>query len=234
MKLLLEEDKIECPICHRRFDYINNFHLRTHGYNSEAEFHKDYPEYPLKTSEVQQNIKQHLNALNQDSELQSNKARQGWTPERREYFSKMMTDISHSLHTDDRYAETRLKIYKNRWGIRKKYTSPRSHKTYYLRSKLEWDIAYFLDSNSIDYEYESLQILYTRPDGTQHQYLPDFYLNKYNLVIEGKYSNEVQDEVVQCKKDAVLAKGYKFLFIDEKDIQNQDILIKKIAALDLE
>ena len=72
-----------CPICGKNLKYINNFHLRTHGYNSEAEFRKDYPSVELKSESTKDNINNHLKKLNSDHELQSKKARNGWTQERR-------------------------------------------------------------------------------------------------------------------------------------------------------
>lgn len=233
IRILNEDDKVVCPICGKELRYLNNFHLKTHGYNSEVEFLRDYPEFKIKSNTVKSNILKHLNSINQDSERQSAKGKKGWTDDRRKQKSVQMTKTSRDLHTLDKYVDVRSKIYKNRFGNKRKYTT-KNGDILNLRSKLERYIAYFLDSYDIDYEYEKLQIPYKRKDGSIHQYLPDFYLPKYNLVIEGKYSDEIDNEIVSLKKQATVNAGYRFLFIDENDIKDYKKLFSKLnKALDL-
>lgn len=53
-KLEYENDplKVECPICHKHYKYLNNFHLRTHGYRTVSDFLLDYPDTELYKSKT--------------------------------------------------------------------------------------------------------------------------------------------------------------------------------------
>ena len=73
MRPKIDPDTVVCPVCGNRYKYLNNFHLSTHGYSSEREFHKDYPEYigKTKSDEVRANVANHMRSINTDSTHQS-------------------------------------------------------------------------------------------------------------------------------------------------------------------
>ena len=208
-------DKIVCPICSKKLKYLNNAHLKTHGYSSEKEFLRDYPGFQLKTSEVKSSILKHLSTVNSNSELQSQKGKQGWTKERRQLNSEIMKQVTYQVHHSPEYKEVRAKIYRNRLGMKKKYID-RHGKELQTRSKLERFIAYYLDYNQIDYLYEILEIPYIRDDGSEHIYLPDFYVPSHNLVIEGKYEQDQLTPISRAKRQATLDLGYKYIgFVED-------------------
>jgi len=229
IEIVSESDHVICPICGKQMKYINNSHLRSHGYNSEKEFKDDYPDAELRASSVSDNTLNHLRKLNSDPDLQSAKAKNGWTDDRRKQKSDQMKDVCYHLHNDDKYADSRAKIYKNRHGIKKKFIRS-DGRVINCRSFLEWKICLFLDSNNFNYEYETLEIRYFNDyDKKYKMYIPDFYLPDYNLIIEGKYSNETEYESVISKMNAAIDKGYKYMFVDEDLIKNEKELLNQIA-----
>ena len=139
-----------------------------------------------------------------------------------------MSELSYQLHHNEKYENSRKKIYKNRYGIHTPYQCI-DGTIYSCRSKLEYSICSILESLNIMFEYENIEIDYFREDGSKHKYLPDFYLPNYNLIIEGKMSNEQELDMVVRKREATINAGYKFLFIDEIDIKDPNIILQKIA-----
>lgn len=213
---MTKEKLITCPICGKKLKYINNFHLKTHGYETEREFLVDYPNTQLKTKVVEQRIVKHLRELNSDSNLQTYKAKQGWTKARRLEKSIQMKKVSKELHTSAKYKKVREKIYKNRWGISVNYKC-KDGTTLQCRSKIEARTAKLLEINNVEFKYEELFIPYTSSvDGKTHQYITDFYLPKLNLVIECKHSTDIGSVINEAKRQATLDKGYKYLYVDEK------------------
>ena len=84
-----------------------------------------------------------------------------------------------------------------------------------------------------EFKYESLWIKYydSQKNKFRH-YVPDFYVPKYNLIIEGKYEEYLQDINVLDKMNAC-KDNYKYLFITEKDLHPyvfksliQEIIVK--------
>lgn len=215
---------IICPICNKQLKYLNNSHLRVHGYSSEQEFHKDYPGFQMRSEEVKVNTTAHLSTVNSNSELQSAKGRKGWTDERRKLKSDEMKHLSYRVHHSPEYAEARKRIYQNNYrGSRKTYTT-RDGRVLNTRSKIERFIAYYLDANEIDYTYEELEIPYVREDGTSHLYIPDFYVASHNLIIEGKSKEYQTTSISLNKRQASIDQGYNYVFVSESDIHNYKVL----------
>lgn len=213
----VEQDKVACPICGRAYSYINNFHLKTHGYNSEKEFLLDYPNFINKSKSTRTAIAKHISERNSNHELQSMSARKGWQGDevRRLEKSQQMQQVSYDLHHASKYAKVRERIYKNRWGIKQSYTDGVGRQ-FTFRSKIELNTAKVLDRYKIGWEYETIEIPYF---DTQQQkerlYLIDFYIKAKNLILECKHSSDIEKQLVQDKKIACERLGYKFLFVDE-------------------
>lgn len=226
--------KIKCPICNKELNCINNTHLKTHNL-TYAEFKTLYPNAKTYSEEsakkrkdasskvitkynksdiARKKASEHCKIMNQDSKFQSNRAKKGWTKERRKEKSIQMTKVCNDLHSLPKYKDAREKIYKNRYGIKHKY------KGLNLRSTLELNTVKLLEKLGLDFEYETLQIPYVKPeDNKTHIYLPDFYIKSKNLIIECKYSIDKEDEIVLAKKQACLDLGYAFMFVDENMIR---------------
>ncbi len=233
--------KIKCPICNKKLNCINNVHLKTHNLTYK-EFRCLYPNSKTYSDEsaklrkeasskvittynksdiAKEKASKHCKEMNQDSKFQSNRAKKGWTDERRKEKSIQMTKVCNDLHSLPKYKDAREKIYKNRYGIKHKY------KGLNLRSTLELNTVKLLEQLGIDYEYEKLEIPYLKPtDNKIHMYLPDFYIKSKNLIIECKYSIDKEDKIVLAKKQACLDLGYEFMFIDENMIRLNALEIK--------
>lgn len=231
----MREDRVVCPICGKEYKYINNLHLKTHGYSSEKSFLEDYPTTRLKTTEVSHHISAHIHTLNSNSELQSLKGKQGWTDERRKSKSDSMYQVLNLINSSEDFREFRLRRLKG-WSYGKKHSyTTLSGEVIVLRSFLECRVAKFLELNNYHFKYEALEVTYTHPiDSRLHKYYPDFYLPKYNLVIEVKPSDRVEESISVSKRKATESAGYNYMFITEKDLSEYKNLISRINALHIE
>lgn len=87
-----------------------------------------------------------------------------------------------------------------------------------FRSRWEVYVARTLDDLNTPWEYEALNFQYFN-SGISHTYIPDFFISIYNLVIEVKPSEFINEEIVQLKALSVQAtSNYKFMFITEKEL----------------
>jgi len=67
-----------------------------------------------------------------------------------------------------------------------------------------------------DFDFSPPPIKYKTPDGKQHNYFPDFYIPKDNLIIECKSAyilNKQTLEIQTLKEQAVFSNGFTYLFI---------------------
>ena len=245
--------EVECPICHRRFKVITMTHLKVHGYPDKSNFIKDYPnailvskEYEesnrklrseiitkVNKSESQRNrASEHCKKLNQDSQRQSDKGRQGWTEERRQEKSIQIQEVTNKVNAAPEYREFRARRNAGlSYGKRHEYKT-KDGRILSLKSFTECRTAKFLELNNFKFEYESIEVPYVAPwDSRVHKYFPDFYLPDYNLLIEVKPWNVQQDKVVLAKRDAAISLGYKFLFVSDGNLSRYKDLISTITAL---
>lgn len=109
-------------------------------------------------------------------------------------------------------------VYRKRDGMRLK-----------LRSSWEVTVCGYLDLLNIEYQYETLKIPYVYR-GKRRRYYTDFYLRKYNLVIEVKPDCFTKDPMVVAKKEATERSGYRFVFITEDDITSLGTFKKKLLC----
>lgn len=243
---------VVCPICSKSYKLLSTPHLKTHGYNSKEEFLKDYPstmmvsqEYSKRRSQILGKVNQsdimrskasaNAKKLNQDSYRQSLKGSKGWTPERRMSKSLQMKQVLQTINESPEYRDFRARRLAGfSYGKVHKYTTQSGH-VLRLKSFTECSTAKFLEYNNYEFEYESLEIEYTHPiDQRIHKYYPDFYLPNYNLILEVKAEDKLQDAVVLAKMLAAKSCGYNFMFITSSDLKRYKLLIDKINALRIE
>ena len=69
------------------------------------------------------------------------------------------------------------------------------------RSGLEETLAQYLKDKGVDYQYEPFKLHYKKPE-TDHTYLPDFYLQKYDIYIEtkGRFTKEDRQKHLLIKE----------------------------------
>jgi hypothetical protein len=91
----------------------------------------------------------------------------------------------------------------------------------YLRSGYEFTVATKLDSLNEYYEYEKIRIQY-QLSGETHIYVSDFYLPKYNLILEPKndYFFKIRNDKYKEQYLASIKAGYNIHFLFESDIKN--------------
>ena len=95
-----------------------------------------------------------------------------------------------------------------------------SHRYVVYRSTWEKRLSEILDSLHIEYSYEPFAVKYVL-EGKEKHYLPDFYIESKNLVLEVKPEKMSILEVSQVKKQAVLDAGYRFEFITEDRLNEE-------------
>lgn len=104
----------------------------------------------------------------------------------------------------------------SRGGIRVSYIS-KDQREFRFRSLWELRVAIYLDDLDISWDYESLEIPYG-----DHHYIPDFYLDKYHMILEVKPRDFI-DEITEMKRKASESLGYRFKYVTEYDIEFIDL-----------
>lgn len=105
------------------------------------------------------------------------------------------------------------------------------YKNIILRSSLEKIVAEYLDSMGYEWEYETLKVYYFDSQRkVQSLTIPDFYLPKYNLVIEVK-GRDFNPKQTEDKIEGLIFAGYKaFLFRKQeiKHLKNNKRILTKL------
>ena len=92
------------------------------------------------------------------------------------------------------------------WGRRENYL----YEGIYYRSSWEVNLVKFLEALQIKFSYETFRFDYEY-QGSTHKYIPDFYLDDYDLFLEVKPECRI-DEVTDLKLEAVRSSGYKIYY----------------------
>ena len=104
---------------------------------------------------------------------------------------------------------------------KKRYKVTLNNVTYSMRSTWEIQFATYLNESNIEFKYEPFSITYEY-NNSKKLYYPDFYIPKYNLVIEVKPFSLINNGQVIAKQEACLALNYKFMFITENELKQLD------------
>jgi len=93
-----------------------------------------------------------------------------------------------------------------------------------FRSGWELQLAKILESEKINYKYEELRFEYFHTDQNKlRKYIPDFYLQDYNLIIEFKLKQNLNNWTNE-KRDSVKNSGYNFTYVTEKECNKDSLL----------
>ncbi len=87
---------------------------------------------------------------------------------------------------------------------------------YSFRSKLEIKAAEYFFENGFEFEYESLFIPYNHM-GRKRNYIPDFYLPNYNLIVEVKSEYTYKEDIDTTKMQSTKSLGYYFEYLYDFD-----------------
>lgn len=93
------------------------------------------------------------------------------------------------------------------------------YKGLFLRSNWEREVAKFLDTNQIEWKYESLKIPYLDSEkDIERTTIPDFYIPSINTIIEVKSNAEYNSQKTRDKTSAIQDRGFNFILIGRKEI----------------
>nr|DAK11639.1 MAG TPA: endonuclease I [Caudoviricetes sp.] len=108
----------------------------------------------------------------------------------------------------------------------------------YLRSSYELKVFTYLNDLDISFKYEDTRYEYDF-DGFRLYHVVDFYIPKYNLIIEVKPSYKFKDGFIKnhneeyrkiiAKRDGGIALGYNSIFITEDNLDSKDSFYKAIS-----
>ena len=144
------------------------------------------------------------------------------TPEYREHISEERSSRFQNKEYAERNSENLKRSWKNPEYIEKMKKRQCCMKDYgngfRFRSSYEYRLARMLKEAGVNYQYEPFYVDYSFK-GLERRYFPDFYLEKYNLVIEVKPRKFISEEVNLAKRDSILSKGYNFMFITENELE---------------
>lgn len=134
------------------------------------------------------------------------------------------------------HSETSAINAQNPLSIEKGRKSMLTHKRYVLPSgeiiKLQGYEPLFLDyifenklleENEIDYNPKRIE--YFTPDNKKHYYFPDFYIPKFNLIIEIKSTwilHKQNPEIVELKKNYTIKNGFAYMLILDNNFEKCD------------
>ena len=91
-----------------------------------------------------------------------------------------------------------------------------------LRSHWELNLAIILSENNIEYMYEKVIVPYKDSNGRNHNYISDFYLPDYNLILE-VHPEILIDDVMIAKMEACKNHNYNFEFITNPNITDDEL-----------
>lgn len=144
------------------------------------------------------------------------------TPENRRKRSKLSSKILKNRWKDP---EFRAKMSRSKnFGKITEYTLS-SNDTVRLRSNLEYETYEYLLNyfNFSEIKYEDILIPYIDSEGASRTYHTDFYIPRYNFIIEVKPEDLWCDKLVQLKKDATIERGFNFTFSGYSEIEDNSL-----------
>ena len=78
-----------------------------------------------------------------------------------------------------------------------------------------------------DIDYKPKRVRYIGYDGFEHYYFPDFYITKFNLILEIKSDwTEKQDKNLKLKEKACIDRGFKYLRIINNNFEKFEQLLR--------
>ena len=121
------------------------------------------------------------------------------------------------------FSEGRLNIFQPNYQCYKHgWHTSWDNKQVYFRSSLEKIICEYLDTKHIAYEVETKRIRYwSSIKNSFHISIPDFYLPKYNLLVEAKGSYFYNEQDINDRKKSYIENGYDFrLYLENQKVED--------------
>ena len=87
-------------------------------------------------------------------------------------------------------------------------------KEYFYRSSYELEMIKLLERKNVDFSLNKFHISYkSSKDNKEHDGYPDFYINKYNLIIETKSFKKFDEQNLTDRYKTIKKQGYDFIVI---------------------
>lgn len=229
-KLTYSEDEmyVTCPICGHKAKMLHH-HIRGSAHNmSVEEFREKYPDSPLSS-------KYYIDRCSDGAKAMINKYGQTKLTEGKlnsELFhnqkSAQMRELAYANHANPDIREKIEGFKKGKFhlGSLKEYELSNGQKVY-LRSGFELRMYEYLLKSGLDFSYESLSIPY-EIDGKTKTYHPDFFIPKFNLVIEVKPETYQKWPIFKAKLDGIKKTKYNFIVISEDEIYEEEKVMNLI------
>ena len=212
---IIDDNHIRCPYCGKEFKALAQHLIHTHKKTRE-EVSREFPgtRYLAKSinsrmsagADNWKSIPANLEKLKAKSSVQMSKQ---WV-ENKLFKANSIQNSTKRIRALNRDNNFRKKMG---YHLPSEFDYISKGENFRFRSTWERDIAVFLDKHEIDWEYESVIVDLNK----DHTYYPDFYLPKYNLIIEA-HPKHLIDEMMLLKQKRTIEQGYKFMFITESEI----------------
>ena len=143
--------------------------------------------------------------------------------------------LKHTNETKEKIKKSVIAVYQSdNPPVTISENNNKNHKTGYFkgifyRSSYELKFMEYCALNSIEFrsaENKEFRLKYTI-NGKNHWYYPDFYLEKYDAIIEIKPNSMLTDEVVLNKINAGM-QNYRFFIITEEELYNLDDFFEEL------
>lgn len=230
--LVIDEDKLTCPICGLpNFENVK-IHMK-HVHKLSDDEIKMYPEERL----VLPTYKEHAAKGGKTAQARFLAAHPDHIPYTPKYKSR--SEASKAMWQNPEYVRKQSEKCKKQHeeGLTERVLRRRSKFIYkdgtYMRSSWEIQVASYLDSRNIPYKYEGVCISYINPKSAkQCRYYPDFYIESVNTVIEVKPKSLINDAIIQCKRKTCIEKGFNFKFLTEDDLENLEEYFNSVLRIE--
>lgn len=224
---VLDNGLLKCSICDASNYKTLVKHIRCYHKITIPEYLEEYPDDLIYTKEMQENFSKggyNANKAMRDTGFdfseRSRKARETELKNDPDAYYKRNQRLMQDPEFRERATQRILSVSPSYY----KYPHEYNGVTIYFKSSWELIFAEFLESINIDYEYEKVSIpYYCSTEQRNRLYFPDFYIYDKNLMIEIKPKCDLNDQTVQEKAKACIDKGYKFKFITQDELFNNNL-----------
>lgn len=239
------EDFLVCPECGGKYQLLTSHLKRTHLWTDEQvnsldrvatdtylaklselrkkDWTKDNSERKRKLSEA---AKKRFRETDVSRELYEARLRKGVYEDWSRVAKKGHAALKSKFKTEEEYSQ----FMKENGEKSSRYYTRRDYIYRDVRYKSQWEIelARFLDSVGVSYEYESMSFPYVSLEGRKRRYYPDFYIRDKRLFLEVK-PLEFIDESTEIKRKSVESEGYAFMYITGDDLINLHTVLQDIV-----
>lgn len=216
--------KLECLICGKNYSSLGHHLSLVHKVTKQDYIEKyDLPKnFKFTSDEYTQKMSKSIkeNFWNEDRKSEAReKMLKQWEDE---YLRKKRTkgkrETSLAAWRDKKYQQKVLSYRITQFAKQVEYNGV------IYRGEHEAEVAKILNKNKIEFQYEKLAIPYYDKKGILRTHITDFYLPKYNLILEEKDRKQHIGVNEVLKQKAAIEQGFKYEFIIGTKMNETDII----------